>query len=251
MMDLALNALLVYSYASQASIDAVNWTLVVEELFYVVAALLAWRGWLLSRSALLAVPIVLTVLAVKIWQYDPILLGALSVSPAAVASNATFVVYIFIGSALHCAYRRIIGRGVASLLVASLFILFILCLQFGPLARLPRNEFGPSHALALVLFTAAIALGDRLPRWRALDLLANISYPMYVLHALPGYLIIDAVYGVSGSALLAVAAALGAVVPGSYVVHRLVEGPLNRLGHRLAARIEPPIAVELLPAPAS
>jgi peptidoglycan/LPS O-acetylase OafA/YrhL len=99
-----------------------------------------------------------------------------------------------------------------------------------------------SPLAALVLFVALLLVNRRLPYSRWLDRLAEISYPLYLVHATLGYIVIRAIYLSTGSLYLGIAAAFVVVVVLATLLHRYVERPGNEIGKRLAARPAPATA---------
>ena len=236
---IAGNALLVSSYLGQPFIESVCWTLLVEELFYVLCALCAWRRVLDQPAAVLLVALAAAGVAVSFsfpwltagtpgWHYPVFFLRI----------NATFVVFIFIGVVLHHLYRGAWRPRLALPMVVALFGLFALGCRYGVVryAGGVAPWLGPGLA-ALVLFAALLAVNRWLPYARWLDRLAAVSYPLYLTHATLGYIVIRAVYLGSGSLYLGFAAAFAAALALSAVLHRFVERPAIDLGRRLAARL--------------
>jgi peptidoglycan/LPS O-acetylase OafA/YrhL len=80
-----------------------------------------------------------------------------------------------------------------------------------------------------------LLLNHRLPHGRWLDRLAEISYPLYLVHATLGYIVIRAVYLGTGSLYLGIAIAFTVVLALAALLHRYVERPGNEIGRRLAS----------------
>lgn len=93
-----------------------------------------------------------------------------------------------------------------------------------------------NYAYALALFGALFLLRERVRETRALDALAAISFPMYLVHALVGWSLLRLLMlagGLGYAAALAVTVA--AVLALATLLHAVVERPSLALGKRLAA----------------
>jgi peptidoglycan/LPS O-acetylase OafA/YrhL len=235
----ASNALLLSSYLGHSLIEAVCWTLLVEELFYAICAVCAWRRVLHRPSTVLVIAVMLTGLA----------LACPGIPPAADAPlwrtalywlgrNATFVVFIFVGVVLHYLYRRTWRLRLGLPLILILLGLFALCCWRGSVGQAGLGALYLVSALvALVVFAVLLVVNRWLPYSRWLDRLAEISYPLYLVHATLGYIAIRTVYLRTGSHYLGIAGAFVVAVVLAALLHRFVERPGNDLGRRLVARL--------------
>lgn len=230
---LAAYGTLLAPYLGVQWIEPVLWTLAVEEMFYVLAALLAWRGRLGSAGAIALVAGGLAALAA----------GFNLLAPAAtnfwlwfwMGQNATCVLFILIGLVFHLVYQRqwSPGKGLAG--VAGLAVLYAGSILVGPM-RGVAAVYLVSGALALGLFALLYLLRDRIPYSRTADRLSGISYPLYLIHGVNGFIVMRAVFMGTGSYALALAAALTVSFLLAIAVHRWVELPTNRVGHLVARR---------------
>lgn len=228
---LGANALLVSPYLGLPWIEPVFWSLAVEELFYLIAAIVAWRGLLASR-------LVILLLAAGLAASSMATEGA---SPGSAAFwlgfHATFVIFILIGVALHYLHRRRWGTVESLAIAAAIFLLYVVAIHRGALAP-QAGVYLPSSVVALAVFGGLFLVQARLPYSALLDRLSNISYPLYLLHGVNGYVVTRAVYVVTDNYYVAVATALAASVLLATVVHLLVETPTNNYGRRLSRRLK-------------
>ena len=235
------NGLLLSPYLRSRWIEPVLWTLAIEELFYLLAALMAWRGRLADGRVVGGAAAVLTAVA---------LAAGTAQRPATVlfwlGFNATFVLFILVGLAFnHVFHGRWSGRRAAAG-GAGLMACFALALWRGPVAP-QAAVYLTSSAVALAAFGGLYAGRRRLPQWRPLDALSNISYPLYLLHAVCGYVVMRVVFVRTGNYYLAAGVALAGAVAVAAAVHAVVERPSIALGRRLTRRGR---AVVPAPAPA-
>jgi peptidoglycan/LPS O-acetylase OafA/YrhL len=216
-------------------IDFIVWTLEIEMKFYFVCAALAvwFRRYSLKVFLL---PVVLFVLSLYLDRLVP---GWLTTHPFAyrlgmtVILSSQYLIFMFIGVAIHYLYRGKIDRVRAGVFVAALFALFCTHWWVGPYSA----GFGVarSYAAALLTFGVACACPRIFNGNRVFDFLADISYPLYVIHGVAGYvalrILLDKGVGPWPSLFVVTVGCLVA----SSLLHVLVERPSQALGKRLAA----------------
>ncbi len=224
------NAFLVSSYVRAPWIEPVFWSLAVEELFYVIAATAAWRGLLASRVLVLACAVGLTLFSMAAKTAGP---GTLW---SALGAYATYVIFILIGVVFHYLYRRRWARTESVALVAAIFGLWVFAMDHQGLGAL-STVYIVTSTVALAVFAGLYLVRARLPYSAWLDRLSNISYPLYLLHGVNGYIVIRAAYTVTGNYYVSLAAAVAASVVLATGVHFAVEMPTNSFGRRLSRRL--------------
>jgi peptidoglycan/LPS O-acetylase OafA/YrhL len=230
---LVSNALLIAPYLRHGWIEPVCWTLAVEELFYLSAALMAARR-VLVRPAW--VVLVVTAMA-----------AAAAVNPApggnptlyTLAFNLTFLPFIFVGTAIHYVWTRRWPLVYGAAVGAFGFAAFVVGLHLGPNAYQAR-AYQASAAFALAVFLVCALLGSRLPRSRILDALSSISYPLYLIHATTSYALLHWLdtHGVGYYAALPIVLAFA--VGTATLIHLSVEAPTQEFGRRVSARMRGP-----------
>jgi peptidoglycan/LPS O-acetylase OafA/YrhL len=233
---IATSGLLISSYVNQPWVDPVYWTLAIEELFYAIVAVVAWRGMLHRRAALAAVGLVLFVTTIGLARMPNETTYVPEVWRTQLARNSGFVIFILIGVAFHQHYRGRWSATAALAMGAGMLGTFAAALFAGPF---PGNQAGiylASGVAALVVFWPLYVLRDRVPELRALDALANISYPLYLIHTVVGWILLRALFDLFPNFFVAVPLALAACIAIAAVIHRLVELPSNALGRKIAAR---------------
>ena len=180
----------------QIWIDPSYWTLPIEELFYVFAAVLAVSGLLTKRTAIVGACAVLATLSV--------VLGRVTFTPTHVGDtpdwmfwtvywigrNSAFVIFVFVGVALHHTYRRLWSGRDFVLVTAAIMISGFIALHFGNFPGNQARIYFNSYAMGLGLFVIAYLLGDRIPKSKILDKLADMSYPIYLLNTVCGWILL-------------------------------------------------------------
>ncbi|MCA1696797.1 MAG: acyltransferase, partial [Actinobacteria bacterium] len=227
---LVLNGMLLHQYAGRPSLDGVNWTLAIEELFYACAALMAWRQALTKTAALLGLAGLALGANIATTQVARAPLATM------LAYNATMVTFILIGVALHHNFRGDWSPLRTTLVATALVFLFMAEVHIGPVGAIER-EVQVSYSISLAVFVAAFVARGRLPRARVVNWLAEVSYPLYLVHPILGYIVLDALQRATGRFLVALPVTMVVVMGWAYVLHVLIEGPFNRAGRRLSGRI--------------
>src|SRR5207302_7393955 len=87
-----------------------------------------------------------------------------------------------------------------------------------------------SYSTALVGFTAAYIFRDRLPHSRVLNWLADVSYPLYCIHGVVGYVLLSEFQSRGFRPAIALGFTFCVLIPCVCLVHLLVERPGIRLG---------------------
>lgn len=216
-------------------IDGIIWTLEIELKFYVVCALTAS---FIRRGSLwtFLVPVLLGVAAV--WantrlpgvedQAGPVYRAA-----TILTVSGQMLCFMFIGTALQFRARGYLDPEKALALILLLGSIFLLAWSSGPLASVFDRAW--SYGAALFIFVLCMAYQDRFS-WdnRILNFFADISYPLYVVHGVLGFVTIRALIGFGLKAWMSIAVASCLSILLAWIVHRSVEVPTQRLGQRLA-----------------
>jgi peptidoglycan/LPS O-acetylase OafA/YrhL len=241
---LLANLVLLQGNFGSPTIDLVNWTLSIEIKFYIVAALLYHS----IRSGN-AYPIFLFSAAVLAGtQAFPQLLGGIHASAELVDSLKTelmCVIFMFVGTGFYHHYTGTYNGRQLVQYAAVLLILFMLCWPHtswvNQIPDVPQN-----YLYGLAVFSISY-IGRRYFRpFAPVDILANISYSVYVLHSIIGYLSIRILmdrgftYPVSGLITL------GFVLVLAYGLHVLVERPTMHLGKRIFSKKKPVVKTEVV-----
>ena len=230
------NALLIYNTVGQPSIDLVNWTLCVELKFYILMMLLApqiRRGslgtLLLVAAAILAANLALTwpPLADRIKRPDLV---------ETFSTESLFIIFMLVGVLFNFHLRRLLrSRGLVAS-TAVLLALFVACwMQASIRAQVPIVTVNYLYALAL--FVTLYSLRRHARPIRFLDFLADISFPLYLVHSLVGYSVLKiAMLDLGTPYMPALGLTLVVVCGIAAVLHRTIEIKTIALGRVLAKR---------------
>lgn len=218
-------------------LDGIVWTLNIEVRFYVVCALMApWlrRGLAWPVVAVSVVGAVPSFFALQFLEHSPVAMG-LSVS-------WMFMSLMFVGTMLNFLHRRTIPVWVAALCIVLLLAAFVgQCISALPTTTAgqfiyPGPRYLPTYVAAAAAFIAFFALRRFFPRIGVLDHLADISFPLYVVHAMLGQalmrVMVEQGWPLDGIFIMT----LGIVWAVSTILHVLVERPTHEFGRRLSYR---------------
>ncbi|XVV12357.1 acyltransferase family protein [Actinoplanes sp. CA-131856] len=236
--DVLLNLTMLQWPLGVHGVEGVYWTLWAEARFYLLFALLLWRG-LNRRSAMWFGYGWLLAAVIAHTSREKLLIVALQpdYAPLFVAGMACYLIHRF-GSDL-----KLWGLVAASYLMA----------QHNVIARVAQTEKANikaplSDTTAILIVTAffavmvVIALGwTARVRWRFLTTAGLLTYPFYLLHQNIGWLIIRATHDHAPHWLVLIGT-IAVMLLGAWVVHRWIERPLAAY---LRRRLQPPRPAEV------
>ncbi|MEV5506271.1 acyltransferase family protein [Streptomyces orinoci] len=221
--DAAVNLTMLQEPLGVEPVDGVYWTLWVEMRFYLLFALVVWRGLSYRRAVGFCL----------VWAFAALVARATGAEPLSTVLMPGDCWY-FIAGISFCLMYRFGPNQALWLIIGGCFLIT----QHDLLAAQGRAEGYMGHkvphwpaALLLTLFflaLAAVALGwtQRL-EWRWLSTAGALTYPLYLLHERIGWVIIK-----HGDGRLPRYVLLPALVAGmlmaAWLVHRWVERPLAR-----------------------
>ncbi len=243
-LQILLNALIVPRGPTLTpSIDGIIWTLEVEIFFYAVCTILMEHIRRYDRRIFLHCACI-----VPIAYFDE--LGARFLLHIGLPFYAfaywlstvpVYVCFMFCGTAFYFHYQRRLG--IVGVFTTQLFLLliFVTSMRVGVLAG--QGWTPPiSYLVAYCIFALAYFMRRRisaLPYWgrRPFQSLADISYPLYVVHAVLGYTILVHAVEIGLPAWAAIAIAGAAVLCLAVAVHYAIELPSQAYGKTLAAKL--------------
>lgn len=219
------NLSLLHSAAGIPSLDFVSWSLAVEVKFYVVFACLHGLGKRAHRVLAMGLAfLLLTGVGVHIVTRA----GASGSIAAYALSDMKFMSFMFLGCVFYYVLFEEIGLRAGAVYGAAIYAVFLAinaCYEGGPLGPLARN-----YSYALLLFFACYVLRGRFRRQRLLDFLADISFPLYLVHSTIGYVAMPILIDQGIPFTLAWMVSLSLSVATASLVHLYVERPANNLG---------------------
>jgi peptidoglycan/LPS O-acetylase OafA/YrhL len=217
------------------------WTLEIEIKFYLLCACITpWlrRG---DKRIFVLAPLIAAAIVLPLSGYYDAWISKHSsrFAMAWVASvDAQMMLYMLIGTVFHYLYRGWMRPARAAMLVSCLSVLFAY-FAFKGYVRANAAAIAVSYTLALVVFTACYALRHRFQGGGVSGWLADISYPLYAVHGVAGYVLLNLLVrsGVPTDAALAVTVAAALLV--AWTIHVAVEKPTHRLATKVARALSP------------
>jgi peptidoglycan/LPS O-acetylase OafA/YrhL len=231
-------ALLIRDWFIFPPLDGVSWSLEMEIKFYILCMIFAGfirRGRVFFPAAaglaLFAVMLLTGDSSCEGWRFS-------------LQYNIPVLIFMLAGVAFNF-HRRGMAGGPAS----AVSVIFLVILSFWAFSESPvwgphACYVYPGYSLGLVIFSVCYALRDRARRFRLLDFAADISYPLYLVHAVPGFIIMFfwltvnefiSPFGRTLDPYFAVAAAVSFAVVTAWILNKMVEKPAMRLGKKVSA----------------
>lgn len=204
-------------------VDDAYWTLFIELKFYLLFAVVVFRGVTYRRCVLFCG--LWTVAGVVALKSNSDLLSVWAIAPYSpyfIAGIAFYLMYRFRPTALLWAIVAV------SFLLAQHYLRGRLVMNLGAKADLAQGWPVRLAVLAAFALMAAIALGwfDKL-QWRWLFTAGSLTYPLYLLHMYVGFTLIDLLRD-RVPALILLPGIVLLMLALSWLVHRFVERPLGR-----------------------
>lgn len=227
---LARNIPLVHSAAGLPSLDFVSWSLAVELKFYVFFALVSMLGKSAHQVMLLSIGFMTLCCVVAFFSTQ----GTHFVSVVSNAvSDMKFITFMFLGCLFYYVLYRELSAKVAlgyGVIIYGLFVTINACYGTGLFGALTRN-----YTYALMLFSLCYLLRSGFKQNRVIDFLADISFPLYLVHSMIGYVAMPILISKGVAFTFAWMISLGVAILVAFLVHRYVEIPVNNLGKRLSS----------------
>ncbi len=224
----------------QPSLDGIVWTLEIEAKFYLLCALLAvWlrRGRIEPLVAIGLGSLLLTLFTTPMSATLPTAHPRHYLALCILQLNTMMIPFMLIGTVFHFHFRGQVSGREAVLLGGLLLACAVAQWPLGVLATIRQSGIA-NYVLALGLFTACYMLRDRLPSWRVLERLADMSYPLYVIHGFMGYCYMRFFVSLWDRPVLALASCVVVVLSLAHLMHLLIEAPCNNLGKKIASLLE-------------
>lgn len=227
--DYLVNATLIFQYILKVkTIDYLNWTLIIEVYFYIAIAIgatfLPFRNhkkFILFPVTIFAVALFLTFVKDKAFQY---VIG--------------YIIYMSIGTFIYLHYKYKSSYKELGFQIVITLCLFLSYLLINPAYREKLSSiYLTNYLLALVLFITFYLLKDKIKYNKFLDFIANISYPLYIIHGVGSYAIMSILYQFIPNYFICLAAAIIFSGTTAIILHKFVENPSMDYGKNLAKRL--------------
>ena len=152
--------------------------------------------------------------------------------------NGTCICFMFIGVATYFLYIQKITFPTFSCLSLVLLLLTSLCLRYSPfLSAVHKFQF-ISYIFAFITFMFFYFFRDSIKHNSILKFLADISYPLYAIHAILGYILIRLFLEYKLSPELSVGIACILVLGLAYCLHIFIEKPFIKVAKHLCGLVK-------------
>lgn len=181
-------------------LDPVAWTLAVEITFYFIAALFFNISFMIRKNKQVGLPDVVFLSAilhvVSIYisiHYDAINAIAPWINFGGVIKALYLISFMLTGTTFYLHAKGRIGARILAFTVAAQYFAFLYTnMHIHPSATyvgiLPTFSW---FAITIMTFSLCYAINDKIKESHALGFLADISYPLYLVHSYIGYLLMS------------------------------------------------------------
>ena len=145
---------------------------------------------------------------------------------------AQYIIFMFLGVAFNYLYCHKIAPDQGYFIIGFLFFLFCTVWWIGPYSE--SLILAWSYALALLTFMFAYTFPYFFKANSLSLFLANISYPLYIIHCIPGYVFLRILLDKRFSPGISLVMVSTVIMIFSWFLHRFIEQPFQRLGKKLA-----------------
>jgi peptidoglycan/LPS O-acetylase OafA/YrhL len=204
-------------------VDGVIWTLEIEIKFYLLMALIYK---LVNKNPLLLITCaaIFTILVVR--------------KNIRLNDDFAYFTYMFIGVAFNFLHKNKLSNKKFIGMLFTLFVCFIMQLRFEKQALM-------CYGLALIIFTTLYYARDKIKYPKILSYLADISYPLYVSHAIFSYVFLRIFLTIFDSPNIALMICIICVLINAYLLHVIIEVPANKLGKSfISYKLRSPKAID-------
>jgi len=158
--------------------------------------------------------------------------------------SAPYLAFMFIGVAFHYAHANLIRSEVAITLVSLMLLIFAVIMWNGPFAG--QLNLAWNYGFAVLVFGIAATCPKLFRASRIGDFFADISYPLYAIHGVAGYVALRLLIEMDVPAWLSLVVVTCTAIAFARVIHVLIEVPSHNLGRHLGKHLSPSRDIEVI-----
>lgn len=230
--NIILNASLLKDWTNVSSMDGINWTLEIELKFYILMAFLV--QFFNIKKARVAIITALSFLVLKFLTFIP-MHSFWSKLAFIINFNIFFLTYMLIGTGYYNFYKKKFSLKKLLLYVITMLIICFICMLHNPIFTADATNYYVNCSLALLIFTIFYLTRKRLVYNKVLNFLANISYPLYVVHGFNSYILMTVLYKYTQNYYICTSTAFFMSLLLACILHVMVEMPSVAFGKKLSA----------------
>lgn len=230
--DYFINAALLNTILNVPMIDFVNWTLAIEVKFYILSAIV----FMVIKTSVKRLQFFAFFQASIAFLYWAGVSGTLNLKPSflMILSESKHMALMFIGLAIYNFMNKEIKLRLLTMMMTIYIIGFYLIIYVDNDDNVAR-VLSVNYGIGLMVFTISFFFRRRFKNNVVLDYMAKISYPLYLIHGVAGYVTISILYQEGCGYVLSIIAALSLSLLMASAIHRYVECPVNKFGKRLTS----------------
>lgn len=239
MQQILAHVLIMPSLFWQKPIDAVVWTLEIEIEFYLLCACIRpWINEFKVNRIFLFVIVCFSVFITTLLLNKPIYSQKFSAYflylTSILQTNLNMLTYMLIGTVFYFLHQKKISLQKGYTAITMMFGIF----TYEWVKAHPAEKYRFfAFFLALTVFSLCAHYGNKLRVPKIFNYFAKISYPLYVVHCVVGYVFMRISINIYPSANLAIVVALLLSFTLASLVHVLIEAPSNNLGKKIARKL--------------
>ncbi|MEY7909269.1 acyltransferase family protein, partial [Citrobacter cronae] len=199
-------------------LDGVAWTLEIEIKFYLISAIFAYAT-VNGKQYITLFSISMAFICYYL-KNNP---ESYFLLPISFLNCFQFIVFMTIGTNLFLLYSGVISRNKATIWIAASLVSFIYVAQ-------TENKVG--YIIAFLVFLSCYIGRDSFTGGKITSFFAKISYPMYVVHALFGYVTMWYMISIGINQYIALIIQVAITIYISYLIHKYVEVKSQLIGKR-------------------
>ncbi len=222
---------LMHSAKGLPSIDFVSWSLSVEIKFYILFSIIyaITRKPLHVMNMLLISSLIMLIGA----YYSDSSLEQYSFT-SLMFSDSQYLSFMFIG----CSFYFYLKNGISlinhlSYSMMLIIIWWLICVIYNK-TWMPAISI--NYLYAIILFSLCFYFRSKFKNNVIIDFLADISFPLYLVHSMIGYVLMSIMIDIGFNFILSCISSLLASIFISYFIHKIIEMPSNEIGKLLTIR---------------
>lgn len=221
------------------SLDMVNWTMEVQVKFYLLCAFIMYVSKMRNTKTITILIGALTTLSYcvgTIYEYA-LQQGLLKtyIWMYAIIYAVPFIIFCFIGVVFYYYDSKVWNLKTSICMIIYLIVMYYIAIGIA----YPGNMMYPiSYYSAFIVFLLIFRFRKHIPRIRVLSFLADISFPVYLIHGVVGFAIMNFLYQYQPYPYLIMLETFVLIILLSYLLHCFIEKPSIKLVNMIAKRID-------------
>lgn len=220
-------------------LDPVAWTLSIEILFYVIAAIYMNISFAIRKIKevnlcdIIILSTILDVSAIKISKYFDVISEAFPVINLGSLIKALYLIsFMLLGTTFFLHVKKRIGLNALIYTILIQYFAFVYVnMHINPAGMyVPIVPTFSWFAITILVFSLCYSINDKIKEHKVAGFLANISYPLYLCHSYIGYFMMGVIikFGIIPRSLV-VFIPFPVAIFVAYLIHKYVEMNTHKL----------------------